>query len=403
MAHKNNAIPSWVTNGVFFRTCARRKSTLFVACLAPSLSFFVVFLLLEMYWLAAIILALFALFYLISRLPPFNNYKAMLYGLILYAFLLELIAAYCLEWEMGFQNYLFALIPMGFVFLYLSNNYCDIFITGIVCSALMMLCFLFCNIIDYMVQPISGATHIEIRAISAVNSVLIILILFACLLLFMVELYSTHRRLLDETNARLDGLRCSIMLSQIKPHFLYNTLGAIDEMIDTDPARARRAMDSFTRYMRLNIDSLTNQELIPFKKELSHVNAFMQIQNLRFGDTITMEYNIACEDFMLPPLTLQPIVENAIKHGIRPKGGVGTIGLSVEETVQDYRISIQDDGVGMVLNGQAQPTGSTGLLNIEYRLKTLCNGRMEVESKPGVGTTLTVIIPKVLQEDLCEQ
>ncbi len=398
MFRQKNVLSDQYMNVTHIFSCATRKSTLLFICLLPSLSFFFMYLYLEMYWLAAGCVLLLVLFYSVSQLPCFNNYKVMLYALLIFAFLLEQVAAYFLEWEMGFQNYLFALVPIGFVFLYRSNNYRDIIITGITSSSLIMICFLFCNMIDYQVEPTSGASHIVIRAISAVNSVLIILILFSCMILFVMELYSAHRKLLEEANARLDGLRGSMMLSQIKPHFLYNTLGAIDEMIDTDPVRAKSAMADFTRYMRMNIDCLTNNEQVPFKKELSHINAFMQIQNLRFGDAISIEYDIACEDFMLPPLTIQPLVENAIKHGIRPKGGIGKIRLSVREDAQSYIISVADDGVGMNLETPHQTSGSTGLYNIEHRLKTMCNGYMEIVSVPEVGTTLTVIIPKQHKE-----
>lgn len=366
-----------------------------ISCLIPGIHFIVVFLSLRLYLAACGCFIVFALFLALYHKPLINRkFNAVFRGILCYAYILELIAAYCLEWEMGFQNLLFALIPLCFSYLYMDNNYEQIIPRGIRYSLLVVLCYLLCSVIDFVAKPQSGTTPIEIRFISGITSILTIGMTFAYMVMFVGELRAAHGQLMEENNARLEGLRSSMMLSQIKPHFLYNTIGAIEEMIDTNPARAKRELDGFARYMRMNIDTLSSQELVFFEKELSHVKAYVQIQNLRFGDTLSVTYDITSTNFRLPPLTIQPIVENAIKHGIRPRDGNGSIKLIESESADNYIIRVIDDGVGFEINEPIKAFGSTGLANIHYRLQKLCNGSVEMTSAPGVGTTVTVIIPK---------
>ena len=108
----------------------------------------------------------------------------------------------------------------------------------------------------------------------------------------------------ERENARL---RTDIMLSQIQPHFLYNTLGAIKSVCRTDPTRARDAIDQFTEYLRHNMDALTDDQPISFPQELEHVKRYLEIQKLRFDTALNVEYDLACTDFKLPTLTLQPL------------------------------------------------------------------------------------------------
>ena len=371
-----------------------RYIILFGTGLTHTIFSIIIFLFFKFYLLVVICFLGGVYFCVMYKHSHMNNFKKMFYGILAYSYLIELPAAYFLEWEMGYQNFLFVLIPLSFTFLYLNDNYDEIIPSGIQCSAFVMLCYLLCSFIDFWAKPNSGATLLEIRIINAVTSVLIISMLFSCIIIFIIELYATHHKLLEQTNLQLDALRSSIMLSQIKPHFLYNTMAAIEEMIDTDPARAKKEMASFFRYMRMNIDTLSSNELVPFEKELEHIKAYMQIQKMRFGDMISMKYDLAYTAFQLPPLTIQPIVENAIKHGIRPKGGHGVIELSTWTDGNSYFVNISDDGVGLDLKKPCKNAGSTGLYNIDYRLKNQCYGCMKIESELGIGTTITIVIPK---------
>ena len=114
-----------------------------------------------------------------------------------------------------------------------------------------------------------------------------------------------------------DRQRVQLMLSQIKPHFLYNSLTVIRELIHSDPQAAEKALDDFSGFLRHNMQSINSEQPILLQQELEHVESYLALQRLRFGDELHVVYDIACEDIMLPTLTLQPIVENAVSHGIR--------------------------------------------------------------------------------------
>ena len=368
---------------------------LIISCLIPAIYFITVFILFGLYLQALACLVVVMLF-LIFYWNPMKKQKfnVVFCEVLVYAYLLELLAAFYLEWEMGFQNLLFALIPLCFSYLYLDNNYDQVIPYGIRYSIAVVICYLLCNAIDYITVPTSGATHFEIRFISGITSIITITMTFAYVIVFVIELYSAHQKLIEETDSRLSNMRSSMLFSQIKPHFIYNTLGAIEEMIDTDPPRAKQELETFARYLRMNIDTLSSEELITFEKELSHIKSYIQIQNLRFGNTFSIEYEIFNTDFKLPPLTIQPIVENAFKHGIRPKGGKGRIKLIEYETNDSYIIKVIDDGIGINLDTHKEIPTSTELVNINYRIEKLCNGRLEMTSTPGRGTTVTVTLPK---------
>ncbi len=383
-------------NFVYMRLSRQNKYYLIlISCMLPAVYFISICLFLGLHIQAAVYLLVFIAFLALYRRPlRRENFKAVFCGILVYAYLFELIAAFCLEWEMGAQNLLFALIPLCFSFIYMDDNYDEIIPCGILYSVLVVACYLLCSAIDFLAVPGTGATHLEIRIISAFSSILTGGMIFAYVLLFVFELHEAHSRLVGETNKKLDGMQSSMMLSQIKPHFLYNTIGAIEELIDSDPERAKRELETFARYMRMNIDTLSSQELIPFEKELAHIRSYIQIQNLRFGDTISVEYDIASGDFKLPPLTIQPIVENAVKHGFRPRGGHGTIRIAEREDADSHIVTVSDDGVGMDMTAARTASGSTGLANINYRIEQLCGGRMDMVSRPGCGTTVTVVFPK---------
>ena len=194
---------------------------------------------------------------------------------------------------------------------------------------------------------------------------------------------------------KLQESQISIMLSQIQPHFLYNTLNSIYQLCETNPMRARALVNSFSEYLRNNLSSLEEPGLIPFATELSHVNTYLDIEKVRFEDTLEIEYDIKCVDFSLPVLTVQPIVENAVKHGTSKKRGGGTVKISTDEDKENYIITVSDTGCGF------EPTKPkddgkrhVGIENVRQRLSNMCSGTLKIESTVGVGTLATIIIPK---------
>ena len=194
---------------------------------------------------------------------------------------------------------------------------------------------------------------------------------------------------------KLQESQISIMLSQIQPHFLYNTLNSIYQLCETNPMRARSMVNSFSEYLRNNLSSLEQQELVSFETELEHIKTYLDIEKVRFEDTLEIEYDIKCVDFLLPVLTVQPIVENAVKHGTSKKRGGGTVRLSTYEDAEYYVIKVFDTGCGF---DPAMPKNDgklhVGIENVRQRLLNMCDGELMIESAIGEGTLATVKIPK---------
>ena len=198
----------------------------------------------------------------------------------------------------------------------------------------------------------------------------------------------------DDLKARQ---RIQIMLSQIQPHFLYNTLGAIKSTYYDDPELARRAIDQFTDFLRHNMDSLTDDQPISFEKELAHVRCYLDLLQLRFGDSLHVEYDLECTDFRIPTLTLQPLVENAVSYGVRknPKGN-GLVIIRTRELPESYEVSVIDNGPGFVpdnVPGDSERS-HIGIQNVRSRLHSAIGGELIIQSEPGKGTSAVMILPK---------
>lgn len=185
----------------------------------------------------------------------------------------------------------------------------------------------------------------------------------------------------------------AVMLSQIKPHFIFNTLNAISALCLTDPLKADETVITFSEYLRENINALETAEPVPFEQELHHVKNYAKIEQTRFGKKLTMKYDIEYTDFRIPTLTLQPIVENAIRHGIGKKETPGTVWIKVRRREEDVEISVEDDGVGFDMEGNYKREDSIGMKNVKTRLGCQVNAVMDVVSRPGEGTKVTVRIP----------
>ena len=193
----------------------------------------------------------------------------------------------------------------------------------------------------------------------------------------------------------LQESRISIMLSQMQPHFIFNTLNTIYHLCEIDPEIARSTIDAFSKYLRNNIDNLDRSEMIHFDKEMSFVKAYLDIEQVRFDDELQITFDLPVTNFKLPVLTVQPIVENAIKHGTSKKEGVSTLCISTRETATCYEIEIRDTGAGFDTNNL--PNGEykqIGIMNVRQRLTNLCNGTLTIESTIGEGTTALIQIPK---------
>ncbi len=212
-----------------------------------------------------------------------------------------------------------------------------------------------------------------------------------CTLFYYIWLHLEFVR--EHENALLAEQRIKIMISQIQPHFLYNTLTTIQSLCLIDPQKAFETTGKFGAYLRNNIDSLEQASVIPIEKELEHAKVYADIEMLRFPN-IRVEYHIEAQDFSVPALTVQPLVENAIRHGVRECEN-GLVEVTTKETADNYIIIISDNGGGFDTESPLLSDGThIGIKNVRERIKEICSGTMTIDSKIGEGTVITIKIPR---------
>ena len=199
---------------------------------------------------------------------------------------------------------------------------------------------------------------------------------------------------IEEDEKKLKDAEVKIMMSQIQPHFVYNALSSISTLITIDPHRAQKALDDFTDYLRMNLSTLTQTKLVPFEDELKHIKTYAELEKLRFGDRLKVVYDIKALNFDVPPLSVQPMVENAIKHGILKKIEGGTVRFSTYEEDDAYIVIISDNGVGFDINKVDFEGNHFGLNNVRHRIRTMCHGDIKFESELNKGTTVTITFYK---------
>lgn len=211
---------------------------------------------------------------------------------------------------------------------------------------------------------------------------------------YLVVHVQISQQINEEKEIKLKEQRMSLMLSQIQPHFLYNTLNTITALCRINPKLAEETTIKFSKYLRENMHNMGKNDTQLFSRELEHTNIYLDIEKLRFGDRVKVEYDIKTDDFNMPTLTLQPIVENAVKHGICNKVEGGTIKISTEKKGKDHIITISDNGIGFEM-GKALNDGRThvGIQNVKERLKTIVDAELEITSFIGIGTVVKIIIP----------
>jgi len=215
------------------------------------------------------------------------------------------------------------------------------------------------------------------------------------IIFIFIGMQAQYSKTLKEKELQLTQQRIAVMLSQIQPHFLYNALAGIRSLCKTDAEAARDALVKISKYLRSNMDSLMNQTLIDFKKELEHTDIYLSLEKMRFSDRINIVHDITVHNFKLPALTLQPIVENAVRHGITKKVNGGTVTIKTEETGDSFIITVTDDGIGFDPAAPIDDDEShVGIENVRSRLNMMCGGTLDIQSLSGTGTTAVITIPK---------
>ena len=224
------------------------------------------------------------------------------------------------------------------------------------------------------------------------------LVVFSCilsgLLLFLFILVDQTEKYYQKEQENAD-MRVAIMISQIQPHFLYNTLDSIYYLCGKDPKAAQQAISAFSDYLRGNMRSLSVKNPVPFRAERRHVETYLELEKMSSGDELSYSFDCQTEGFFLPPLTLQPLVENAVKHGIEKKSGGGTVQIRTRQDGDRVRIEVEDDGVGFDPAAPlSQDRQHIGIDNVRKRLDSLCGGTLEIKSRPGQGTLAVITLPQ---------
>lgn len=284
--------------------------------------------------------------------------------------------------------------------LYLMNKLCQRLAAGQKNAGLLCCAYLFL-LVGLTVDALYTGGAMPFRCSSFMP------VAFALFALFITIIYARNAMVIYKNAQQAKALErelekadMAVMISQIQPHFLYNALNTIKSLIRRDPKTAEKAVIDFSYYLRGNMDSLTHLEPIPFRTELQHIQYYCNIELLRFADKLKIEYDIAEENFTVPTLSVQPLVENAIKHGVtkRPEGG--TVTISTRKDAENYIVTVADDGVGFdpAANFADDGRSHVGLSNIRYRFENMMHATVTVESTPSVGTTVTVYIPVSSQQ-----
>lgn len=222
----------------------------------------------------------------------------------------------------------------------------------------------------------------------------------------MLELQSRIRALIHFKQSVDEQLRMEAawLQAQIQPHFLLNTINSIASLSLLDPERMITLLEAFSDYLRGSFNSSNLERLVPLSHELELLRAYLYIEKERFGERLEVEWNMPDHlDAKLPPLTIQPIVENAIRHGILNRTSGGKLSLSASKEEDHIKFTIHDNGVGMdetklssLLDGKKKAgTSGVGLTNTDRRLKKIYGQGLRIQSMPGEGTTVSFIIPKL--------
>ena len=211
--------------------------------------------------------------------------------------------------------------------------------------------------------------------------------MFGIILCDQIEQYMRQQR-------EIAHQRASIMVLQMRPHFIFNTMMSIYYLCAQDSKKAQQVTLDFTSYLRKNFSAIASENTIPFANELEHTRAYLAVEQVQFEDSLFVEYDTPHTRFRVPPLTLQPIVENAVKHGMDPDSAPLRIYIRTRETDAGYEIIVEDNGPGFAQTNMDESEPHIALANIQQRLEIMCGGKLTVMPREGGGTVVKVILPE---------
>lgn len=262
-----------------------------------------------------------------------------------------------------------------------------------VCNSVIMLVVL---LVEYLQFYQLNTLPFETGFMSRVGAILLI-VFEATININYLGKNEKKQQLMEEENR---NLQLHILTSQIRPHFILNTLGAIRSLIKRDPDQASELLYDFSKYIRKNMEQKDYTKLVPFLEELDYIETYLKLEKLRFGDRLQVEYDIRESEFMILPLTIQPFVENAVKHGLQGSKHGGTVNIYTKNMADGIHIEICDNGVGFDISNfqkNLEQGKSVGMRSAIIRLKEGMKAECIVDSSqvPGSsGTSIQIKIPK---------
>ena len=195
---------------------------------------------------------------------------------------------------------------------------------------------------------------------------------------------------------KIANQHANVMVLQMRPHFICNTMMGIYYLCDQDPQKAKQVTLDFTTYLRKNFTAIASEDTIPFTAELEHTRAYLAVEQAQFEDSLFVSFDTPHTMFRVPPLTLQPIVENAVKHGLTASSDPIHISVVTRQTDSASEILVEDDGPGFAPADDNEP--HIALNNIRQRLEWMCKGKLTISPREGGGTSVRVRIPTAKQE-----
>lgn len=211
----------------------------------------------------------------------------------------------------------------------------------------------------------------------------------ALIMLWIIALEQVERQIAQANE--ISKQRASIVVLQMRPHFIYNTMMSIYYLCKQNPDKAQQVTLEFTDYLRSNFTAIAGENAIPFTDELKHTQAYLSVEQAQHEDNLFVKFDTPHTMFRVPPLTLQPLVENAVKHGMDPDGNPLNISVTTRQTPSGSEIIVEDDGPGF--SSTDNNDLHIALENIRQRLEMMCKGELEIAPRDGGGTVVKVTIP----------
>ena len=249
--------------------------------------------------------------------------------------------------------------------------------------------------IAFMVYLLPLLITMSIQLFVDVFLLIVIGLTISALSMFGIIMADQAERYLRQQKEIADQ-RASIAVLQMRPHFIYNTMTSIYYLCEQDPAKAQQVTLDFTTYLRKNFNAITGKEPIPFAEELEHTRAYLAVVSAQFEDNLSVEFDTPYISFRLPPLTLQPLVENAVKYGLDVDASEPLrVVVKTEQSKEGYIITVSDSGPGFSNNDNGEP--HIALNNIRERLSSI-GATLLIFPGETIGTVVKVFIPDKTSE-----